>query len=53
MCRFHQVNNDEKILLHDQLLAYAASVGGKNSFLKLIETIKKTILYLQIRRIIK
>lgn len=42
MCRFNQVNNDEKILLHDQLLAYAAAVGGKNSFLKLIETIKKT-----------
>jgi len=42
MCRFHQVNKDEKILLRDQLLAYAASVGGKNSFLKLLETIKKT-----------
>lgn len=42
MCRFNQLNNDEKILLHDQLLAYAAAVGGKNSFLKLIETIKKT-----------
>lgn len=42
MCRFNQINNDEKILLHDQLLAYAAAVGGKNSFLKLIETIKKT-----------
>lgn len=42
MCRFYQLNNDEKILLRDQLLAYAASVGGKNSFLKLLETIKKT-----------
>lgn len=42
MCRFHQLNSAEKILLRDQLLAYAASIGGKNSFLKLLETIRKT-----------
>lgn len=42
MCHFHQLSGAEKILLRDQLLAYAATVGGKNSFLKLLETIKKT-----------
>lgn len=42
MCRFHQLSNAEKILLRDQLLGYAASIGGKNSFLKLLETIKRT-----------
>lgn len=42
MCHFHQLSSADKILLRDQLLAYAAMVGGKNSFLKLLETIKKT-----------
>lgn len=42
MCHFHQLSSAEKILLRDQLLAFAATVGGKNSFLKLLETIKKT-----------
>ena len=42
MCHFHQLSDAEKILLRDQLLAYAASIGGKNSFLKLLETIRKT-----------
>jgi hypothetical protein len=42
MCRFHQLNSAEKILFRDQLLVYAGSIGGKNSFLKLLETIRKT-----------
>lgn len=42
MCRFHQLPSSDKILLRDQLLAYAALIGGKNSFLKLLETIKNT-----------
>jgi len=42
MCHFHQLTDSEKIILRDQLLAYAALIGGKNSFLKLLETIKKT-----------
>lgn len=42
MCRFHQLASADKILLRDQLLAYAALIGGKNSFLKLLETIKNT-----------
>ncbi len=42
MCHFHKLSNDEKILLRDQLLAYAALIGGKNSLLKLLETIRKT-----------
>ncbi|MCK9374325.1 MAG: hypothetical protein M0P91_14180 [Sulfuricurvum sp.] len=42
MCHFHQLSSADKILLRDQLLAYAANMGGKNSFLKLLETIKKT-----------
>lgn len=42
MCRFHQLANADKILLRDQLLSYAALIGGKNSFLKLLETIKNT-----------
>lgn len=42
MCRFHQLNDAEKILLRDQLLSYAAAIGGKNSFLKLLETIHRT-----------
>jgi hypothetical protein len=42
MCRIHQLSTAEKITLRDQLLEHAASIGGKNSFLKLIETIRKT-----------
>lgn len=42
MCHFHKLSNDEKILLRDQLLSYAALIGGKNSLLKLLETIRKT-----------
>jgi hypothetical protein len=42
VCHFHKLSNDEKILLRDQLLAYAALIGGKNSLLKLLETIRKT-----------
>lgn len=42
MCRLHQLSADEKILLRDQLLAYAGTIGGKNSFLKLLETIRST-----------
>lgn len=42
MCRFHQLTDAEKILLRDQLLGYAATIGGKNSLLKLLETIRKT-----------
>lgn len=42
MCHFHKLSNDEKILLRDQLLAFAALIGGKNSLLKLLETIRKT-----------
>ena len=42
MCHFHKLSSDEKILLRDQLLSYAALIGGKNSLLKLLETIRKT-----------
>lgn len=42
MCHFHKLSNDQKILLRDQLLAFAALIGGKNSLLKLLETIRKT-----------
>lgn len=42
MCHFHKLSNDEKILLRDQLLAYAALIGGKNALLKLLETIRNT-----------
>lgn len=42
MCRFHQLPSADKIILRDQLLVYAALIGGKNSFLKLLETIKNT-----------
>lgn len=42
MCRFHQLDDTAKIILRDQLLALANSIGGKNSFLKLLETIRKT-----------
>ncbi|MDD3770634.1 MAG: hypothetical protein RBS26_09735 [Sulfuricurvum sp.] len=42
MCPIHQLCDAEKISLRDQLLAYAAAVGGKNSFLKLLETIRRT-----------
>lgn len=42
MCRFHQLSTADKIVLRDQLLSYAASIGGKNSFLKLLEAIKNT-----------
>lgn len=42
MCHFHQLPDAEKILLRDQLLTYAASIGGKNAFLKVLETIRHT-----------
>lgn len=42
MCHFHKLSDAEKILLRDQLLSYAALIGGKNSLLKLLETIRKT-----------
>lgn len=42
MCHLHQLSNADKIVLRDQLLTYAAAVGGKNTFLKILETIKKT-----------
>jgi hypothetical protein len=42
MCHFHQLSSAEKCALRDQLLGYAATVGGKNAFLKLLETIKRT-----------
>lgn len=42
MCHFHKLSEAEKILLRDQLLAFAALIGGKNSLLKLLETIRKT-----------
>lgn len=42
VCHFHKLSDDEKILLRDQLLAYAALIGGKNSLLKLLETIRNT-----------
>lgn len=42
MCRFHHLSDTEKTLLRDQLLVYANSIGGKNAFLKLLETIKNT-----------
>jgi hypothetical protein len=42
MCNFHKLPDDQKILLRDQLLAYAASIGGKNAFLKVLETIRHT-----------
>jgi hypothetical protein len=42
MCPFHHLSSAEKSALRDQLLGYAAAVGGKNAFLKLLETIKRT-----------
>lgn len=42
VCHFHKLSDDEKLLLRDQLLAYAAFIGGKNSLLKLLETIRNT-----------
>ena len=42
MCRLHQLSDAEKISLQAQLLTLANSIGGKNAFLKLIETIRKT-----------
>jgi hypothetical protein len=42
VCHFHKLSDAEKILLRDQLLSYAALIGGKNSLLKLLETIRKT-----------
>ncbi|MDP3301705.1 MAG: hypothetical protein Q8S36_07050 [Sulfuricurvum sp.] len=42
MCHFYKLSDDQKILLRDQLLAYAALIGGKNSLLKLLETIRNT-----------
>lgn len=42
MCHFHKLSDAQKILLRDQLLSYAALIGGKNSLLKLLETIRKT-----------
>lgn len=40
MCHLHHLNSDQKTLLRDQLLIYANAMGGKNSFLKLLETIR-------------
>ena len=42
MCRLHLLSDSEKIALQAQLLTLANSIGGKNAFLKLIETIRKT-----------
>lgn len=42
MCPFHQLSNDDKILLRNQLLEIASAMGGQNSFLKVLESIKKT-----------
>lgn len=42
MCRFSQLSDAEKILLRDQLLIYAHAVGGKNAFLRIVETIRHT-----------
>lgn len=42
MCRLHLLSDSEKIALQAQLLTLASSIGGKNAFLKLIETIRKT-----------
>lgn len=42
MCHFLQLSSIEKLALRDQILSYAAHVGGKNSFLKILETIKRT-----------
>lgn len=42
MCHFNKLSDAEKTLLRDQLLSYAALIGGKNSLLKLLETIRHT-----------
>jgi hypothetical protein len=42
VCHFHKLSSAEKLLLRDQLLGYATLIGGKNSLLKLLETIRKT-----------
>ncbi|MFZ2968179.1 MAG: hypothetical protein WA080_03890 [Sulfuricurvum sp.] len=42
MCRFSQLSDAEKILLRDQLIRYANTVGGKNAFLRIVETIRHT-----------
>lgn len=38
---FNDLNNEEKQQLHEELVSHAASVGGTNFFLQMIEDIKK------------
>jgi len=40
MCHLHHLDIVQKTALRDQLLIYANAMGGKNSFLKLLETIR-------------
>jgi uncharacterized protein involved in tolerance to divalent cations len=40
MCHLHHLDIIQKTLVREQLLAYANAMGGKNSFLKLLETIR-------------
>lgn len=42
MCHLHHLDIDQKTLLRDQLLTCANAMGGKNAFLKLLETIRHT-----------
>jgi hypothetical protein len=40
MSPFHLLDDTQKLKLHNQLLIYATSVGGKNAFLKILELIR-------------
>ncbi len=42
MCHLHHLDIAQKTQLREQLLTYANAMGGKNSFLKLLETIRHT-----------
>jgi hypothetical protein len=42
MCDFNNLNDEEKKLHHDKILACANNFGGKNFFLLLLEAIRET-----------
>lgn len=42
MCNFNELDDTAKTLHHDTLSRYAASVGGANAFLQILESIRKT-----------
>ena len=42
MCDFNLLSDEDKKILHNQILKYADSFGGKNFFLHLIEAIRES-----------